>query len=124
MKRYHKKVYFPKGSTNQLKAFTTLLNNKKWAYSRHSLDNIRYRASHLPSVLSFISALTLDSKDIFEYYADDTGGIEKACYRLIYGDNMDLILVISKDKLIVTIYSNIAGDNHLTLKKELYQKGV
>lgn len=123
MKRYHKKVYFPDNSKEKLETFTEILNGKKWKYSYHTCDNLKYREVDIKGVLTFIFQLQLDSKGIFEFYTNDTGDIIKVCYRAIYSENTDIILVISKDKTIVTIYSNIAGDNHITLKKELYIRG-
>ena len=122
MKRYHEKVYFPIGSKEKLKAFTGSLNNKKWKYTKHSLDNLKYRYINIEVILAFIFNLKLDSDNIFEFYTNNTGDILKACYRLQYDENMDIILVISDIKNIVTIYSNIRGDNHITLDKNLYVK--
>jgi len=123
MKRYHKKVYFPEDSKENLETFTEILNGKKWKYTTHTLDNLKCREIDMTSVLLFISQLQLDSRDIFEYYTNDTGDIIKVCYRAVYGQNTDLILVMAQDKTIVTIYSNITGDNHITLKQDLYIRG-
>lgn len=117
MKRYHKKIYFP--DTEKLQNLNIRLNALAWRYSEHCLDNIKYRSLNLKRVLSFISELELKSQDIFEYYRlnDD---IIKVCYRIKYNDNIDIILVISQDKKIITIYYNSADDEHFTLRKNLY----
>ena len=44
------------------------------------------------------------------------------CYRAHYKGSVDIILVLSQSKSIITIYINEVGDNHYTLKNELYQK--
>ena len=124
MKRYHKKVYCPENSKIKLQNFTDRLNTLKWQYTKHTCDNLNNRDYfYRLQLLTFIKHLTLNSEDIFEFYTDDIGGIIKVCYRVKYSENTDIILVMAQDKKIVTIYSNIAGDNHVTLKKELYTRG-
>ena len=120
--RYHKKVYYPDNSRIKLEGFTDKLNAKKWTYSRHTLSNLKYRAIDIKGVLTFIKCLKLEADTIFEYYSNN-GIITKAVYRISYNDNMDLILVISDNKNIITIYNNIKEDKHFTLRKELYNRG-
>jgi len=117
MKRYHKEVYFKQSAKDDLKSFTDDLNSKSWKYSLHALDNVKYRSHELGNVLEFIKTLKLNASDIFEYYEEQS--IIKACYRIIY-DNSSLILVISNDKRLITLYINAFEDKHVTLKKELY----
>ena len=123
MLRYHKQVYIPIIDQKKLKRYTDNLNRLKWQYSRHSLDNLKYRAIDRIGLLLSIKSKLLDWQEIFEYYTDDIGNIEKAVYRFKYIDGLDIILVISPDKKIVTIYLNNSDDLHYTLKKELYTKG-
>ena len=120
MKRYHKKVYFP--IEDSLQVFTDSLNNKQWLYSKHCIDNIKYRVSNMQGLLLFIKDLKLDYNNIFEYYQSQD--IEKACFRIAYKKDIDIILVVSKDKNIITIYVNSKDDLHFTLRKEMYQKEV
>jgi hypothetical protein len=49
--------------------------------------------------------------------------MEKICYRIPYIKGLDIILVISEEKNIITIYLNSQTDKHETLKKELYING-
>lgn len=116
MKRYHKKVYFP--DTEALNAFNDDLNNVNWTYSNHCLNHLKHRVINLNNVLQFIKYLKLKSEWIFEYYK--TEKIIKACYRIPYNE-MDLILVISSSKTIITIYLNSRDDKHYTLNRSLYQ---
>ena len=117
MQRYHKKVFFPAGYGVVLNNFTEVLNEKSWKYSAHSIDTIKERPE-IKDIISFIYNIKLSPEDIFEFYTDG-GRIAKACYRVIY-NNSALILVISKDKNLITAYLNASEDNHITLKKELY----
>ena len=118
--RYHKKIYFPDSAENQLQTFTDKLNGLGWAYSKHCLANLQYRALDIQGILTYIKGLELNAGAIFEFYTDDKGGILKACYRVSYNKNIDLILVINKDKRLITIYLNSANDLHYTLKENLY----
>ena len=118
--RYHKSVYFPDNDIKKLKDFTDKINAKKWRYTPHSIENMKYRQSDNRAILEYIKGLKLACKDIFEYYRGNTGEIEKSCYRVNYSENIDLILVVDKNKTLITIYLNCVGDNHRTLKTELY----
>lgn len=121
MQRYHKKVYFPESDKDNLIEFTDRLNNLTWGYSSHCLDNFKHRVVDIEGMLHFIKGVNLDYEQIFEYYKAYDNNIDKVCYRLAYEIN-DIILVLSKDKLIVTIYLNIKDDKHETLRKEIYCK--
>jgi hypothetical protein len=72
----------------------------------------------LENLLRHIKNEVLNTEDIFEYYTTD-GEIEKVCYRMSY-DYYDYILVVSKDKRIVTIYINSKDDTHEGLNKSVY----
>ena len=125
MLRYHRQVYFSQEDIIRLRDFTDKINPLIWQYTKHCIDNLKYRAINIEGVLRFIKGIILKPDLIFEFYADDISQvIIKACYRVRYNDDIDLILVIGKDKQIITIYYNSAGDSHITLKKELYQKGI
>lgn len=119
MLRYHKEVYFSNELKEKLKAFTDNLNKKAWRYSQHALENIKYRTIDIENLLIYIKGLNLSDNDIFEAYIDDD--IVKACYRIKYNLN-DVILVIGKNKELITIYLNAVNDKHDTLKKELYNR--
>jgi hypothetical protein len=123
MSRYHKAVYIPEADKLRLEAYTRQLNALKWGYTRHTLDNLKYRSIRLEDVLNFIKGVILNEKNIFEYYKDEKNNIIKACYRVKYSQGMDLILILSDIKNIITIYLNTSDDLHYTLKKSLY-KGI
>jgi hypothetical protein len=117
MNRYHKKIYFPK--IQELNKFNNNINGKNWQYSKHCLENIKYRFIDIENLLIFIKGLKLQYEDIFEYYLINNK-IEKVCYRIKYQKNIDIILVISNEKNLITIYINQENDNHETLQKNLY----
>jgi phosphorylcholine metabolism protein LicD len=124
MLRYHKQVYFDPQDTDRLKAFTSRLNGLSWRYSIHSIDSIKDRAIDLEGLLLFIKDIVLRAEQIFEYYADDTSReIIKACYRISWLKDIDIILCLEKDKKIISIWLNSVEDKHETLKRELYING-
>jgi hypothetical protein len=123
MLRYHKEVFFSEEAKTQIKDFTEELNILKWNYSNHCLENIKDRIIDLEATLRFIKGLRLDPEAVFEYYASESGQILKACYRIELNPGQDIILVMAEDKTIVTIYINSREDRHITLKKELYNRG-
>ena len=117
--RYHKKVYMPDTDIKKLNALVDTLNGKNWRYSIHAIDNIKYRTYDIKATLLFIKGLILDVKNIFEYYAE-AEKITKICYRIPYINGMDLIIVISDTKELITIFINSQDDNHVTLDKNIY----
>jgi len=120
MNRYHIKLGFEAGHISQLKELTEQLNNRDFSYSEHCLDNLKYRFIDLKGILLFIKGVELKAEQIFEYYSEDKN-IVKLCYRIGYNNLQDIILVVTPEKKIITIYINSVGDNHITLKKELYK---
>lgn len=119
MNRYHKDVYIPAGNNARLHEFTKAINAMQWSYTAHCLDNIKHRAIDCEGLLYFIKGLELSPESIFEYYTEGAE-IIKVCYRIKYLQSIDIILVISNTKSIVTVYMNSANDKHYTLRKELY----
>jgi len=121
--RYHYITGFDKKHIDQLKAITSRLNMLKWQYTRHTLDNIKYRELDNKRLSEFFNSCILKYDDIIEYYSNiHTGKIEKILYRIPYTDSQDIILVLTPEKNIVTIYLNSKDDKHITLNTSLYVK--
>jgi len=121
MNRYHIKVYSTPEHKNAIVVLTNKLNTMDWAYSRHCTDNIKHRAIDMASVLMFIKRLKLNDADVFEYYFDNDIPV-KMCYRVQYNAGIDLILVVSNTKCLVTIYMNTHDDKHYTLNRSQYAR--
>ena len=120
MNRYHKDVYIPEVDMTSLEVSTHALNVLKWRFTPHCIDNLTVRTIRQEDILLFIKDLKLQAVDIFEYYKNEYNRIIKICYRISYTQNMDIILIISDEKKIITVYMNEKEDNHLTLNKMLY----
>jgi hypothetical protein len=123
MNRYHKKVYTAPEHWRTLKTLTEQLNRRAWGYSEHCLDMIKDRAINCEAVLRFIKDIILEPSQIFEYYLSDIGEPIKVIYRINFNQDMDLILVVSNTKKLITIYINSCGDTHITLRPEQYVRG-
>jgi len=123
VKRYHKKVGFPESDIPKLLALAEKFNSiEGFGYSDHCLEHLKYRVIDNFAVLSFIKdAVYFDADQIFEYYTLDDE-IEKICFRFPYNNGIDLILVLSEDKVIITIYINSVNDKHETLNESLYER--
>lgn len=121
MLRFHRAIYFP--HIDKVKKLTDSLNGKSFTYSRHAIDTMKYRYIDTMAILQFVKGITLSANDVFEYYIEGEE-IQRLCYRIKYTEGTDVILVISKDKKIITIYTNESTDEHFTLNYSLYQKSV
>jgi len=121
--RYHKKIYFP--HINELKTFNNSVNDKTWHFSNHALDRVYQKLSYIEieKLLNEIKNYKLNEKNIFEYY-EENNKILKVCYRVSFGKYKDMILVINRDKKLITIYLNNTDDKHITLDKTLYTQEV
>lgn len=120
MKRYHKKIYFPSQYDSQLKELTTQFNSTRiFNKSNHAIYQLKTRFDFL-NILQFLKDMVYFKQgNIFEYYIKNDN-IAKICYKIRYNEGQDLIIVLSDKKSIITLYINNKGDNHKTLKKELY----
>lgn len=121
MQRYHKDIYYPANAQEYIQALTDKLNGLKWQYSKHCIENLKYRLVNIKAVLLFVKQLRLKPEQVFEYYIKEDK-ILKACYRVLYNTGIDIIIVVNSEKNIVTIYVNEYGDKHYTLNKSVYNK--
>lgn len=120
MNRYHKDIRFPEAYQQRLKELTEKFNSpKRFGRTNHAFDRLRERFNYL-GILNFLANnVRFDVEDIFEFYADDKR-VDRVCYKLNYDESQDLIIILTANKDIVTLYTNSKGDNHKTLKRELY----
>lgn len=116
MQRYHKDLFFP--VSNDLKILVNELNGERFKASSHSIERIKEK-SDIAIIGNFLKSVKLDEKNIFEYYKEG-GFIKKVCFRIPFNQLQDLILVLSDNKRIVTVFFNTKQDNHSTLNKEAY----
>ena len=103
--------------------FTRALNGKRFKFDEHFFMRLgqRFTLPEQAKVGLFLQSLRLDAKDCFEYYRAE-GGIARAGYRMPFTDDKDLIIIVTKNKYILTVYTNYIWDNHATLNKAIYNK--
>ena len=91
--------------TKRLENFTNSLNCLKWKFTRHSFDRLfeRYQ-NNLGCILNCIRDAKLNSENIFEYYLNDQGDIEKACYEIALDALEAIHLAITYNKEIVSVW--------------------
>ena len=124
MKRYHKEVGFPEVHLSRLAELNEKFNSgKRFGRTKHAFHRLNQRFDYA-SILNYLAnKVKFDVENVFEFYVDNDV-IQKVCYKIEYPttpyETQDLILVLTKDKAIVTLYINATGDNHKTLKRELY----
>lgn len=123
MERYHKAL--GAFDDNGVRDFTRTLNKRRFEYSSHFFEQVRERFSICDQgkLGLMFQALELQACQCFEYYIV-AGQIDKACYRLPFDADKDVILVLARNKYIVTVYSNSVWDKHETLNKAVYSNRV
>lgn len=120
MKRYHQKICFPKEYNNQLQGLTDKFNNMEgFKKSSHAIEQLKTRFNLMEALQFLKNRIYFKYQDIFEYYTESNQVI-KICYKMEYNQYNDLIIVLDRRKMIITLYLNSKNDNHKTLKKELY----
>ena len=116
MQWYNKQVFFPIDHKDKLEQVNTSLNGKKYLFTNHFIEQLKQRFSNIEQVGNFLKDLSLQYENIFEYYIEE-GNITKVCYRLQYTKEQDIILVLSNNKTLISIFLNAVNDNHKTLNK-------
>jgi len=117
--RYHKKIKFE--HKTELKKLVKKLNNRNFSFSKHCIEKMKNRIDNdqLEKTLYMLKDLKVNYEDIFEYYHNGKNIFKIAC-RFQYNYIQDIILLISNNKKLITVYFNNKSDNHKTLKAELY----
>jgi hypothetical protein len=135
MKRYHKDLYFPEWSSKSLKAFADGIRtrgkreqgNGSITFSLHAVEkSAEYLFEYGRRFIKFLSKVIRDDAlkngEVFEFYAIDEE-IKKVCYRIASTNSpVDLVLVISADGVVITMFVANKGDNHDTLDESLYER--
>lgn len=97
-------TYYTKNTVkHNLERFSSELNQQKIKISNHAGDNLVYLfgAEDIYNLVQDIKRLKFKKKDVYKY---ETGNdIERVCYN-IYFRNKDTFFVLSKDKVLITIY--------------------
>lgn len=128
IKRYHRDIMFPEWTGESLEDYLSEIAQSGYiTFSSHAVQNIveytdEFGKNLLRFVLRSIKRNALNPGNVFEFYASDTR-IKKACFRC-YSDSLpvDVVLVISRDATVITVFVANKGDFHATLDHTLYEQ--
>jgi len=120
MKRYHRDLGIPEEYKSRLEFLSDKFNkSKRFGRTKHSFHRLNQRFDYA-SIINFLAnKIEFKAEDIFEIYTYN-GAVQKVCYRMDYVDNKVLIIVLDKNKNLVTLYLNEKTNTHNRLNKELY----
>ena len=128
--RFHKDIFFPSSYESSMKTFVEeIVALGPLTFSRHAIEKVvdytfEYGKNFFQQFIKTVSRNSLDPEKVFEYYAAKTGKITKACFRYTFDEYpVDIIMVISANGVVITMYVANKNDNHSTLNKNLYKKG-
>ena len=119
MVKYHKNIGFYPCHSAEVKELILSLNYRKIAFSSHSLIELQNEAQAV-EIGKFLLNYTLDFNDVFEL-AIDEGIIQKIGFRVNFGEN-DIVFIINREKMVITLWTNDKNDIHKTLNVSLYCK--
>ena len=124
MERYHRDLGIPEVHLKRLESLNEKFNSsKRFGRTTHAFHRLNQRFDYVSILNHLANKIVFKVEDVFEIYVENDV-VQKVCYKIDYRtspyESQDLILVLTKDKAIVTLYINAKGDNHKTLKKELY----
>lgn len=129
LNRYHRDIYFPNWHEKALTKFIeNIVANGSITFSIHALEKYteycyNYGRNLFKHLVKSVKKSSLDISNIFEFYAKEDY-VQKACFRYTFGEfPVDLILVISADGVVITMYDTKKGDSHTTMDRKLYEKG-
>ena len=124
--RYHKEVGFDKEHQQDLIDLIHKFNDvKRFGKTKHAFHRLHERFDYSGILNYLANKVEFNYGQVFEYYVKkESNLISKICFKIEYRTSpyevQDLILVLTRDKDIVTLYINATRDNHSTLKRKLY----
>lgn len=128
LKRYHKDIFFPKNSEEMLDTYLEDMGEcGSITFSLHSVEKIvdycvLYGKNLLKYLLKSVRRDSINIDNVFEFYSSN-GMVKKACFRYSFEEfPVDIILVISADAVVITVYVANKKDTHTSMNKALYEK--
>jgi hypothetical protein len=119
MQKFHKDIVFFPCHIAEVKELILSLKHRKLRFSCHALQELA-KESEAVIIGQFLKDYTLNFDDVFEL-AIDRGFIQKIGFRVNFGEN-DVVFVINRDKMVITLWLNDKKDTHKTLNVSLYCK--
>ena len=120
-KRYHKEVGFNHRDYTELKEICQRFNDSdEMTKSIHALEKMKLRFDMF-EVLTHLANIEWNYKDIFEYYTEGEK-VKRMCFRSEFNATEDIIIVIDRNKNLVTMWAIDKANNKANLDKSVYQK--
>lgn len=119
MQKYHKDIGFLPCHIADAKGLIADLKWRKLSFSGHSLQELGQEAEAV-KIGQFLKDYDLNLEDVFELAYND-GKLEKIGFRVNLGEN-DVIFILSREKRIITLWTNNKEDKHYTLNHANYCK--
>lgn len=107
---YHREIWMPNSVIN-LHGVTVALNVTKHAMKAASED--RYGLIKIPSHITFNGSDVIEAEEVM-------GAIVKLVIRLPYDSERDAVYVVTSDRTLKTVWSNLKSDTHTTLRRHLH----
>lgn len=127
--RYHRTVFFPKDFGSLFKEYhEAIYGGGPLTFSLHSVTKLlgytgefgRYLFSEVSKI---ITSGALVEENVFEFYTDKEGKLEKACIRYSIKDlPVDIVLVISRSSVIITCYTISKENTKENIDRRVYVK--
>jgi hypothetical protein len=117
VKKYHVSLGFRPCDIGEAKSLIEALKYRRVSFSVHALKELGAELEAV-KIGQFIKDYSLDFNDVFEI-ALIAGRIEKLGFRVKMGD-FDVILIINREKNIITLWTNENKDKHISLNPRKY----
>jgi hypothetical protein len=118
MQKYHKNIGFKEDHDILTEKLIKSLENRKFTFSRHSIDELRLESEAL-HIVEAIKGYSLAFCDVFEIVIDNDI-IMKLGFRIPLNSQDDIIFIINSAKNIVTLWTNSKEDRHVSLNPNNY----
>ena len=119
MEKYHVLKGFKPCHVIQAEALIEALQARKLSFTSHALTELA-RERQAEAIGKALINYRLNFADVFEL-AIESGNVKKLGFRVKFNEN-DIIFILSREKAVITCWTNSAKDLHYTLNKSLYCK--
>jgi hypothetical protein len=113
-KLYHKAVYAPE-------VYFRSPGLVRLRYSRHA-EEAAYDDRYCDLTQYLAPVMNFDDAEIVEVELDDEGQISKRVARFKVAPNLVLVMAVSSDGYVKTVWGNRPSDQHKTLKQKKYEQ--
>lgn len=119
MQKYHKDIGFLPCHVSDIKGLIADLKWRKLSFSNHALQELGQEGEAV-KIGQFLRDYDLNFNDVFEL-AYNAGRLERVGFRVNLGKR-DIIFILSREKRIITLWTNKKEDKHFTLNHANYCK--